>query len=181
MALTAKTSSAQVNAEGKTQNARGEGNIEPGFQIGANQVRRIACAQYDFTRDGSPTAHATAGMGLGVYLPANSVVLRSYAFVNTLFAGATNVYVSLENDGDLMASGTIAANELDATGDFITLSSLTLDAVADATTVTTAAEFVTGALGNIKTTAAREIVLGCTVANLTAGKVTIFVEYVVVA
>jgi len=171
MALTAKTSSANVNKEGLTQNARGQGNIEPQKQLG-NDVVRIAVAQYDFARDGSPTPHATAGMGLGVFVPSGAIVTKAWTYVETAVTGPTNVYLSLENDADLLVSGTIAANEFDTSGDLV------VGTVADLTGQTAVETTAVASASKVLTTARREIVFGCTVANVTAGKFTTYVEYV---
>jgi len=174
MTLTAKTSSAAINQVGKTQNARGQGNVEPRKQLG-NDVLRVAVAQYDFSRDGSPTPHATAGMGLGVFVPSGALVTRCWTYVETAVVGPTNIYMSLEVDADLLVSGTIANNEFDTTGDVV------VNSVADLVGQTAVEVVAVASASKVLTTTAREIVFGCTVAAVSAGKFTVFVEYVVAA
>lgn len=174
MTLTAKTSSAYPGSAVRAQTTRSIPSFDPGYQTGGGLGRRLAIATYDFARDGSPTPHATAGMGLGIFIPSGAFVTMSWTYVITAVTGATNVYLSLENDGDLLVSGTIAANEFDVAGDIVigTQAALLEQTAKETTAIASANKLVT--------TATREIVFGCTVAAVTAGKFTTFVEYVII-
>ena len=127
-------------------------------------AKRIARATYDFTVDGG-----TAGtFGLGVTLPDNAIIVRAFYEVGTTFQSATGpdnatVAITIPTDGDLeVASAINAATDWDeGFHDCVTKGS-------DGT----ASEF-------LKLTAAREISLVIGVEDITAGALTVFIEYVI--
>jgi len=121
-----------------------------------NQPKPIARATYDFDEHGG----AQGDIGLGVTLPDNAVVTRSWYEVITQVTGGVGAEFALKSEAtnDILASavlgtvGTVGFHEGIQDG--------------------TAANFV-------KTTASRELTIEITVADLTAGKFILFCEYVV--
>jgi hypothetical protein len=126
-------------------------------------AKRIARATYDFAADGG----AVGSIGLGVTLPDNAVIVRSWYTVLTTFTSADDsatVAISIPTDD---IAGIVAATAISAGGN-----------VWDAghhegIQVGTAATF------SEQTTAARELTLTVGVQDLTAGKLILFCEYVV--
>lgn len=126
-------------------------------------AKRIARATYDFAVDGG-----TAGShGLGVTLPDNAVVVRSWYTVLTTFTSADDsatIAISIPTDD---VAGIVAATAISADG-------TPWDAGHhEGIQVGTAATF------SEQTTAARELTLTIGVQDLTAGKLILFCEYVV--
>lgn len=140
---------------------RGQGNEEPGYQVGAGQVKHVAVAEYDFAKDGALTFAALAGNGSGVWIPKDALVTHSFIHVHTAPVGPTNMSVSLQNDADLVAAAAISGAPWSTDG------AITTGVVEPGTES-----------GYIKLTAAREISFGATVANTSTGKFTVFVEYI---
>lgn len=146
---------------------RGQGSVDPSAGIaGGTQGIQVAVAEWSFKRDGSPAfaAAGTGGMGLGVTIPKNALILGVSHLTVEEVAGPTNVSLSLETDGDLVADNTLDVNVVDVEGQYFM----------DKTVVS--ADDTAG----IVTTAAREPVLRFTVANATSGKLIYFIWYIVV-
>lgn len=141
---------------------RGQGNLEPGFQSGGPSQKVVYVASWDDSIDG----HIPLGgsMGLGVYVPAGFVVTEVSFDVEVVPVGPTNMFFSLEADGDLVDSAAINGAPWSTTG-------LKHGKNAGASAVNVAYT-VQGPF----TTAAREIAIGGTVAASSAGRVVIYVE-----
>jgi hypothetical protein len=108
-------------------------------------------------------------MGLGVFLPPHFIVTRVIMDVLVLPVGPTNMYFSLEDDADLVASAAIAGAPYSTTG--VKTGAQTGAQVTAYTTVSVAFN-----VAPVRTTNTREIVIGCTVANTSAGRIAIFVQ-----
>lgn len=182
MTLSAKTETnvpGSATATGRAQTVRGQGNLDPRVSAGGGRdVVRTAVATYDFARDGSPTAAAAGagGMGLGVFIPSDSIIVRAYAISHTAVALATadpttdEIYLSVENDADLLDGDDLDDSHFEDGSDAFVLF---YDPTDSQTLAPGAAVTV------IKTTADREIKFGADAA-VTAGKFTLVVEYVTV-
>jgi len=126
-------------------------------------AKRIARATYDFAVDGG----VVGDIGLGVSLPDNAVVVRSWYTVLTNFTSANDsatVAIGIPTDD---AAGIVAALAISGEGDIWDAGHH------EGIQVGTAATF------SEQTTAARELTLTIGVQNLTAGKLILFCEYVV--
>lgn len=141
----------------KAQVFRGQGNIEPTYQIGGNNVLHSAVAEYDFAVDG---ALVVGNNGLGVFVPANAVVDDVIVDVITAPLTSTNFGVSLEGDNDVVASSAINAAPW-IQGVWKGGENFGGDPGASA----------------VKTTVAREVMLKPTAAANTAGKIVIIITY----
>lgn len=80
------------------------------YGVGAegNQLLRLARAEYDVSSDGGTIgAH-----GLGVYLPAKALIIRSFFRIDTVFSdsGAGTVALSCEDADNLYAAADITGN-----------------------------------------------------------------------
>ena len=126
-------------------------------------AKRIARATYDFADKGGTVGN----IGLGVSLPVNAVIVRSWYTVLTTFTsadGSATVAISISTDD---VAGIVAATAINADG-----------------TIWAAGHhegIQTGTAENFseQTTAARELMLTIGVQKLTAGKLILFCEYVV--
>jgi hypothetical protein len=126
-------------------------------------AKRIARATYDFSVDGG----VVGDIALGVTLPDNSVIVRSWYTVLTTFTSANDsatVAISIPTDD---VAGIVAATAISAGGNVWDAGHH------EAIQVGTAATF------SEQTTAARELTLTVGVQDLTAGKLILFCEYVV--
>lgn len=149
------------SGKGHPQSARGT-SADPSYQIGAGQVKHLAIAEYDFAKDGALPFAALAGTGTGVWIPANAIVTHTWVQSVTPCVGPTNMGVTLVNDNDLVADASLA----------------TVFGQAAGVIVTGAIEPMTES-GFLKTgTTPKEIIITATVAATSAGKASIFVEYV---
>lgn len=150
------------SGKGHPQRFRSQGDGEPLFQQGAGQVKHLAVAEYDFDKDGALTFHATAGNGSGVFVPANAIVTHSFIHVLTVPVGPTAMAVSLLNDQDLVTEAAISG------APWSTLGAVVTGGVEPGTES-----------GYVKVgTTPKEIAFTATVANTSAGKFVVFVEYV---
>lgn len=125
---------------------------------------------------------AIAAHGLGVTLPINAILEKAYVDVITTFTSATDagtIAIHAQGAGDIIAAIAISdgTNVWDAGihGSKIGFPALGADAAHD-TAVEVAALF-TGTY--LKLTAARELTVTVAVEALTAGKLILFVEYVI--
>ena len=134
-----------------------------GYGIDGLHAKRIARATYDFAVDGGEVGD----VGLGVTLPDNAIITRSWYKVLTSFTSADStaeVCLSIPTDG---VAGIAASTALSAEG------------------ANWAAGFHSGIqdgqVSNFseQTTEARELTLTIAVQDLTAGKLILFCEYVV--
>jgi hypothetical protein len=135
-----------------------------GYQDG-NYVPKVAKATFDTAAlDSSGVANTTiAAHGLAVYIPNKAVVTRAWYEVNTTFTSATDaatIALKVNSANDLKSAVAISngANAWDAS-------------IVDGIPVDTAAT-------RIKITAERELTATVAVEALTAGKLTLFVEYI---
>lgn len=141
-------------------------------------VRELAVATYDVSGgdDGAVGAH-----GLGIYLPTKAIVTKAWVDIVTTFAdGASDsatIALSIESAGDLVAAIAISngANPWDAGLHDTKVNNFALDGNA----LTQLAMASARAATMIKTTAARQITATVAAAALTAGKMNVFVEYVI--
>lgn len=118
-------------------------------------VLKVAKATYDFATLGG----AQSAISLGVTIPANSTIIRSWIYTITQVAGASST----------VALSCAAANDI--------FSAASMTSIV-ATTLTEGVS--TGAASVFKpVTTACAITATVAVANLTAGKFNVFVEYVV--
>lgn len=147
-----------------------------------NQVREMAVATFDPSAN---TGERTiAAHGLGVYIPDNAVVTNVFYDVVTTFTSATDaatIALHLQSAGDLVAAIAIsdATNVFDAgLHGTLTAGTTTLTEAAPntRTQIVHAADI---AAGYIKMTAEREVTVTVAVEALTAGKMNIYIEYVI--
>ena len=145
-------------------------------------VRELAVATFDYS--GTDTAgaanSATGAHGLGVYLPTKAIITNAWVDVVTTFTSATDaatIALKAQGTGDLTAALAIsdASNIWDAglhgclPGSYAEATVSGDSAILDA--ARKAASF-------IKLTAARELTATVAVEALTAGKLNVYVEYV---
>lgn len=132
--------------------------------VDALQPARMVRATYDFSVDGG----AISTIGSGVTLPDNAIVTKCWYEVSTTFTSSTDaatIAINIPTDGDLQAAIAISdvTNPYDA--GLIACDTKGTDSNDPSTF--------------IKTTAAREISWVIAVETLTAGKLQLFLEYVV--
>lgn len=129
---------------------------------------RTIVALWDDTTDGHLVASTLAGMGLNIWVPNNFVVTRVDIDVLVVPIGPTNMFVSLENDADLVTSAAISGTPWSTTslktGAQVGVPGTSYTSAATAYNVTP-----------VRTTASREIVVGGSVAASSAGRVAIYV------
>lgn len=143
------------------------------------QVRELAVATYDVAVDGGAIgAHA-----LGVYIPDNAIITNAWIDVVTTFTDGADdsatLAVHLQSAGDLVAAVAVSAagNVWDAgvRGTLVNNPALGADAAHD-----TALEVIAlYAATKIKLTAERQVTVTVADDALTAGKMNIFIEYVI--
>jgi hypothetical protein len=148
------------------------------------QVREIAVATFD------PSANTgqrtVAAHNLGVYLPNKAVIINAFYDVVTTFTSAADtatIKLGLVTQDDAAFVAAIAINDSTNPWDSGLHGTLT----AGTTTLTEAAPNTRTqvvhakdiAAGYIKTTAERELVATVAVQALTAGKLNLYVEYVI--
>jgi hypothetical protein len=140
-------------------------------------VRELAVATYDVTGGDSGTI---AAHGLGVYIPTKAIITNAWVDVVTTFTSATDaatIALKVESANDLTAAIAIsnASNVWDAGVHGCLPGSYAEATVAGDTAVLDAAR---KAASYIKTTAVREITATVAVEALTAGKMNVYLEYV---
>ena len=148
-------------------------------------VPKIAVATFDTgANDSAGVSNKTiAAHGLGVYLPDNAIVIRSWYDVITTFTTADDsgtIALKVQGANDLVAAIAIsAANpgvyDSGARGCLPGSPALGADAAHD-TAIEVAALI---AASQIKLTAERELIATVAVQALTAGKLVLYVEYVI--
>lgn len=158
---------------------RNSGTIVP--YVG-NQARHIAMATFD------PSANTgertVAAHGLGVYIPSKAIITNAWYDVITTFTTASadsgTIALSVEGAGDLKAAIAVSAagDVWDAGIRGCLPGSYAEATVAGDTAVLDAAR---KAASYVKTTAERELTATVATAALTAGKLNLFVEYVLSA
>jgi len=132
-----------------------------GYGIDGIHAKRIARATYDFAVDGG----VVGDIGLGVTLPDNAIITRSwYTVLSDLTSANSTATVALSIPVDdvegIAAATALSANNYTA-------------GLHEGIQTGTAANF------SEQTTAARELTLTIDVQDLTAGKLILFCEYVV--
>lgn len=147
------------------------------------RVKRTARVVFDTSKnDSSGTSNKTAAAhGSGVFIPKGAVIVNSYYKVDTTFTSAADtatIAIATEGAGDLTAG--IAIN---AAGDVwdAGLHGCLPGSYAEATVAgdTAILDAARKAASFILTTALREVTFTVGVQALTAGKLTLFIEYVV--
>lgn len=142
-------------------------------------VTYLATATYDVTGGDSG---AIAAHGLGVYIPDNAIILNAWIDVVTTFADGVadlaTLAIHVQSANDLVSAITVddASNVWDSGihGTLVNNPALGADAAHD-----TALEVIAlYAATKVKTTAEREITVTVGAVVLTAGKLNVFVEYV---
>ncbi|MDR6305894.1 hypothetical protein GGQ85_003620 [Nitrobacter vulgaris] len=142
-------------------------------------IPKVAVATFDPSSDSS--MRTVAAHGLGVYIPAKAIITRAWVDVVTTFAdGASDsatIALSVQGAGDLVAAIAIsnASNVWDAGLRGTKVGAFALDGNA----LTQVAMAAAGAATFVKTTAVREITATVATAALTAGKLNVFVEYLI--
>lgn len=133
------------------------------YDIDGRQAKRVARATYDFAEHGG----SIGSIGLGVTLPDNAIVVRSwYEVITTLTSATDAATVSIDIPVDDVGGIVVAIAISDVSNPW--------DAgVHEGIQDGTAANFTT------KTTAARELSITVAVEDLTAGKFILFCEYLV--
>ena len=165
--------------------------VNPEFQVRRGAIKfesglgltHIAKVLFDTAAtDSSGASNKTvAAHGLGVYLPANAIIKNAWTDVITAFTSATSaatVAIKTEGTGDIVAAIAInSGSSRWASG----LGGGLPGSYAEATVAgdTAILDAARKAGSYIKTTAEREITVTNAVEALTAGKMYIFVEYVV--
>lgn len=149
-----------VNATAAEINAAADQTV-----MGADGIHPILCAMATFDPSATPAMRTQGAHGLGVTIPIQAVVLGGFYEVNTACASANN-------------TSTIALN-IEGANDIFTAT-----AVSDAKLSTTGRKAITPKFNTpettaIKCTAAREITATVAVQDLTAGKITVVLFYVV--
>lgn len=167
--------------------------VAPAFRVsrGARKAesglgtKYVATAVFDTAgTDSSGAANTTvAAHGLGVYLPINAIITNAYVDVITTFTSAADsatIALSVEGANDLTAAIAIsnASNVWDAGLHGCLPGSYAEATVAGDTAILDAAR---KAASYINLTAERELTATVAVQALTAGKLVLFVEYVLSA
>lgn len=146
-------------------------------------VRELAVAVFDTAvTDSAGAANTTvAAHGLGVYLPTKAIITRAWTDVVTAFTSATSaatIALKAEGTGDLVVG--IAINS-GSTRWGAGLGGCLPGSYAEATVAGDSAllDAARNAGSYVKTTAVREITATVGVEALTAGKMNIYLEYVI--
>ena len=149
-------------------------------------VTKLLTAEFDTAgNDSSGVSNKTiAAHGLGVYLPDNAIIIRAWYDVITTFTSATDagtIAIKAQTANDLVTAIAISdgSNVYDAgMHGTLTAGTTTLSEAAPntRTQIVHATDIIAGF---IKLTAEREIVCTVAVEALTAGKLVLFVEYVI--
>lgn len=151
---------ALVKIDGYVDSVAGIGNTDSlgTYGLSGNYAQRIAVATYDFAVKGG----AQGAISLGVVIPDKAIVTKSFFHVKTAFTSG--------------GSATVALGTGEAANDIKTATAFDDAAYAVGNI---GAGISDGAVANMKKmTADRTIKLTIATADLTAGKVIIFVEYV---
>jgi len=149
-------------------------------KIEGSSAVRVATATLDFAVDGG----ATGAIDLGVYIPDNAIILRAYYDVVTTFTSASDtatIKLGLETQDDDAFVAAIAINDgtnpwdTGIHGTLVGFPALGADAAHD-TALEVAALFAGTA---VKMTDERQLIATVGTDALTAGKLNLFVEYVI--
>jgi hypothetical protein len=134
------------------------GNLVAGVESADAGTTKWAVTTYDFAVDGGAVGNINLLGSAGI--PSGAVAIEAFVDVTTALTsgGAATAALSLEAAGDLLAAAVISGAPFSTTG------RKNLLAQSGATSV--------------KTTAARDIVLAVAVAALTAGKFTVYLNYI---
>lgn len=159
MALThVKSRDSVRNVAGKAQVYRGDGGVNPSYQLGATNGIHVAVIEYSFADDGAIPV-TTNALGTGIVLPANAIVIGSWMRTVVQVTGSTNIGATAFDDFDIFPSTAAPA----------------AGAITAGVARATPASFK---LGNANSnTAAREILLTATGAISTLGKFVLYVEW----
>lgn len=144
-------------------------------------VPKIATATFDTAaNDSSGVSNKTvAAHGLGVYLPDNAIITRAWVDVITTFTTANDsgtIALKAQTADDLVAA--IAISDASAVWDAGVRGALPNNYALDGSALTAIAMAAARAGSRIKTTAERELTATVATQALTAGKLVLYVEYV---
>lgn len=145
-------------------------------------VAKIAVATFD--PSGDTTKRPVAAYGLGVYIPDNAVITRAWYDVVTTFtsagADAGTIALHVQSADDLVAAIAISdgTNVYDAGMHGTLIAGTTTLSEAAPNTRTQIVNAADIAAGFIKTTAERQLTVTVAGQALTAGKLVLYVEYV---
>lgn len=161
MALGAKVASTAREA----RRIRGQGSFETGLQSGFPSSKCLVVAIWDDTVDGHiPIQVANGGLGLGVWVPANTFITIINFEVQVAPLGPTNMFASLEADFDLVPSLGTGIAPWATTG------------MKNGANIGASAVNVAQTVQGPRTTTAREVQIGGTVAASTTGRIVFFLE-----
>ena len=144
-------------------------------------VAKLAVATFDTAaNDSSGTSNKTiAAHGLGVYLPDNAIITRAWVDVITTFTSSNDtatIALKAEGANDLVSA--IAINDGTNVWDEGQHGAITNNFALDGSALTQVAMGAARAATLIKTTAERELTATVATQALTAGKLVLYVEYV---
>ena len=149
-------------------------------------VTKVLAAEFDTAaNDSSGVSNKTvAAHGLGVYLPDNAIIIRAFYDVVTTFTSGTEaatIAIKAQTANDLVSAIAIddGSNVWDEGKHGTTTAGSTTLTEATPNTRTAIVNATDIVAGFIKLTAEREIVCTVAVEVLTAGKLVVFVEYVI--
>lgn len=144
---------------------------------------RHAVASFAYSgTDSAGTANSAIGShGLGVYLPTNAVIVRAFYNVDTTFTSgggdAATIALTVESAGDLKAAIAIsAAGDVYDAGLHACLPG---EFALDGNALTAIASAAARAASLVKTSTKRELTVTVASQALTAGELTLVVEYIV--
>jgi hypothetical protein len=135
--------------------------------VGTDGLGRIGCARFTFDATGTVGNRTAAAHGTGVTLPAHAVVIGGNYDVNTAFTSAAStatVAISVEGANDILSALAVSDAKLGTIGRKVIVPKInTVEST------------------SVKTTAAREITVTIAVQDLTGGKLTGWLFYIVSA
>ncbi len=146
-------------------------------------VPKIAVATFDTAdNDSSGVSNKTiAAHGLGVYLPDNAIITRAWVDIVTTFTSAGSdagtIALKAQTANDLVAA--IAISDASTVWDAGVRGALPNNYALDGNALTAIAMTAARAGSRIKTTAERELTATVAVQALTAGKLVLYVEYII--
>lgn len=142
--------------------------------------KKTAVATFKFggTDSSGASMSTIASHGLGVTIPSGAVVTKAEYVVNTTFTSATDaatIALTLQSAGDLKAA--IAISDATNVWDAGLRGCLPGNYALDGNALTAIAMAAARAASEIATTAERELTATVAVEALTAGELTLYVEY----
>lgn len=142
----------------------------------------IASFAYNGTDSAGAANSATGSHGLGVYIPANAVIVKAFYNVDSIFTSgggdAATIALTVESAGDLKAA--IAISDATNVWDPGLHACLPGEFALDGNALTAIASAAARAASFVKTTAKREVTVTVASQALTAGELTLVIEYILV-